>query len=157
MGTIRQGIFSDVKVENLLNLLGEASNRVKNARDLVANLEHQHVVNTSVKDAEERIRDIEDEEAFIVRNEKNDDGKPLHSNDTLRAGALRQVLNKSGGYAACKKTVIEAKTEQSQRVFELAKAKNAMTFQVDAFKAAIAAAGLIQGLCMEENAEARVV
>lgn len=157
MGTIRQGIIRDDQVVHLLETLNGASSKVRDTKDTVLKLEHEQRLDMGVQEAEQHVRDVEDEWAFIIRNEKNEDGKPLHSNDTLRAGALRKALSQDKDYATHKACVIHAKTGQSQRVFELAKAKNTMDYRVNTFKTSIAAAGLIQGLCMEDNAEAKAV
>ena len=157
MGTIRQGIFSDEGVKELLKIIVHTPIELEKARNAVAAIEQRQAVDFSVKDAEEELKEVESILNFEVRNETNDDGKPKYTNETLRASALRGRFRGNVDYSMAQEEIIKAKTRQAELAFDHAKAKNVMYRIADGFKIALATCGLIQGLCMEDNAEAKAV
>jgi hypothetical protein len=157
MGTIRQEILTNKEVSELMIVLHQLPVRIADAQNKIAAIEQRQSVDFSVKKAEEELKEVEAIVNFEVRNEINDDGKLKYGNETLRAQALRIALRKSADYMVALTAVTHTKTKQADLVFEYAKAKNDMSYIVNSFKAVLAACGLIQGLCMEDNAETKTV
>ena len=150
--TIRQMIINDEDVKGLFVTLNDMSLRVKETSDTLVAAEFEAAgIPGQLKEAEQKIGDVEREVMFEVLNDTGENGKPKYTNENQRKAAQSVILSKSEDYVAAKNDLLKLKQHKAEVENHIARTRNHMLFTENLFKATIAASGLVAGLCYEST------
>lgn len=151
--TIRQAVIGDGSVANLRIAIQGMPQRIQEARDNWSHAEFELSVFNQHELAKDKVDEFELETEFEIAQEL-ENGKKKHSNEQQRKAAKAVVLSKNQEYLDAKNKLIQAKRAKAELEMRVGKLRNQFYFAIDDFKAHMAIAGLVQGLCHEhENSQ----
>lgn len=152
--TIRQAVMGDGAVANLCIGLHGMPGRIQEARDNWTHAEFELSVFNEHELAKDKVDELELEAIFEVAQEVEENGKKKHVNEQQRKAATVIALSHSQEYLDAKNKLIQTKRVKAELEMKVGKLRNQFYFAIDDFKAQMAVAGLIQGLCHEhENSQ----
>ena len=152
--TIRQAVMGDVAVANLRISLHGMPERIQEARENLTQAEFELSVFNEHELAKDKVDELELEATFEVTQETETNGKKKYANEQQRKAATMIALSHSQEYVNAKNKLIQAKRAKAELEMKVGKLRNQFFFTIDDFKAQMAVAGLVQGLCHEyENSQ----
>lgn len=152
--TIRRSVLQDIDVMNLVKALQEMPERIQETRNTLSQAEFDLSVFNEHELAKEKVDELELEQVFEVTQETAENGKKKYANEQQRKAATVIALSQSQEYMNAKNELIQAKRTKAELEMRVGKLRNQFYFAIDDFKAHMAVAGLVQGLCHEnENSQ----
>lgn len=156
MNTLRQQIFSDGALKIFIEQFRNMPDRLKDAKDNLAQTEFATSTDNTSKIVEEQIATLEAELSFEIANEINGDGKKIFTNEKMRDSELRRRLSRSTDYVDFANKLLVAKRGDAQRKMDFAKERNQFEYLKDRYFTDKAILEAIAGLSYESMAAARL-
>lgn len=163
--TIRQQIASDEFVKKLIADIQELPDRIKAAKETLAEAEFDVAVDNAVERAKERVKDLESEAAYIVANETEEatngktgeiTQKKKWTNETQREMAVRAMLFKNPDYMQTKNELIAAERLEAQSKMRLGKLNIQLKYLIDVYYSNKTIGEIISGLSYEDTTQPRL-
>lgn len=153
--TIREAVVDNADVGVLVFNIKGHPGRIQEARENLIHAEFELSVFNEHELAKDKVDEFELEANFEVTQE-TENGKKKYSNVDQRKAAAVIALSRSQEYLDAKNKLIQAKRARAELEMKVGKLRNQFFFTIDEFKAEMAIAGLVQGLC-HENENSRVM
>ncbi len=90
--TIRQAVFPDVQIRNIVDLLTKIPLRILGAKEAITECETRLKYDVAVADAKQDVADLETEVVYEVFNDLDKNGKKTFSNEEKRKAETRRRL-----------------------------------------------------------------
>ena len=156
METLRQQIMSDSALREFIKQFMNMPDRLKAAKDNLAQTEFGMATDNTAKNIEEEIATLEAEIGFEIANAVNGDGKKEFSNEKMRESELRRRLSKSMDYRDLANKLLVARRGDAQRKMDFARERNQLEYLKDRYFTDKAIIECISGLSYESVAAVRL-
>lgn len=164
--TIRQAVFDDDYIQELVAGLEQMPDRIRTAKRAIIENETRLKYNTAVADAKQAVSDYEVEAAYEVKNDEwiatdadlpdpKKIGKSRFANEEKRKTETRRRLVKDEHYADHCNAVADALSAEATMKMDLGKAYAQFAAIEAEFKGKLAIANMIAGLAHESTTQER--
>lgn len=150
MSSPRRSIVSDEEVRKILDEVLSLPERTRVAQNLIEDQQFDLSVFNDINEAQERIDAIKSETYFLVKAEKNGDGKPLFTNEESRQSQVQLLCAKDPEYVKALGDLMIANRKQAEKKMHLGKLFNQAKYCSGMAYAYGHACDVIAGLAVED-------